>query len=157
VSRTVPDDAPPFRILPAINERNEPYWTAGRDGVLKFQRCQDCGYYLHPAGVVCPRCWSKNLAYEPVSGRATVVTFTINHQPWMPVPELPFVLAIVGIEEQDGVRVTTNIVNCPVDDVYVGMPVTVLFEAHADENVWLPMFEPALEPAADAAGTVAAG
>jgi len=157
VSRTVPDDAPPLRILPAINERNEPYWTAGRDGVLKFQRCQDCGYYLHPAGVVCPRCWSKNLAYEPVSGRATVVTFTINHQPWMPVPELPFVLAIVGIEEQDGVRVTTNIVNCPVDDVYVGMPVTVLFEAHADENVWLPMFEPAFEPAVDASGTVAAG
>jgi len=48
-----------------------------------------------------------------VSGRATVLTFTINHQPWMPVPELPFVLAIVGIEEQDDVRVTTNIIHWP--------------------------------------------
>ena len=81
-----------------------------------------------------------------------MLTFTINHQPWMPVPELPFVLAIVGIEEQDDVRVTTNIVNCPVDDVYVGMPVTVLFEAHPDEDVWLPMFE----PVGDAAGAAAA-
>jgi uncharacterized OB-fold protein len=148
VSSTVPaDDHPPFRILPAINARNGPFWASGRDGVLRFQRCQDCGYYLHPPGVVCPECWSKKLEYEPVSGRATVVTFTINHQPWMPVPELPFVLAIVGIEEQDGLRLTTNIVHCPVDAVHIGMPVTVCFEGHPDEDVWLPMFEPAAHPA----------
>jgi uncharacterized OB-fold protein len=153
----VPDaaDTPPFRILPAINERNEGFWTSGRDGVLRFQRCQDCGYYLHPPGVVCPECWSKNIEYEPVSGRATVVTFTINHQPWMPVPELPFVLAIVGIEEQDGLRLTTNIVNCPVDDVYIGMPVTVRFEAHADEDVWIPLFEPLGDASGDAAADAA--
>jgi uncharacterized OB-fold protein len=144
--------SPPFRILPAINDRNAGYWSSGKDGWLRFQRCQNCGYYLHPAGVVCPKCWSKQLEYEPVSGRATVLTFTINHQPWMPVPELPFVLAIVEIEEQDDVRVTTNIVNCAVDDVYVGMPVAVLFEAHPDEDIWLPMFE----PVDDASGAVAA-
>jgi uncharacterized OB-fold protein len=135
-------DSPPFRILPAINARNGPFWSSGRDGVLRFQRCQDCGYYLHPPGVVCPRCWSNKLEYEPVSGRATVVTFTINHQPWMPVPELPFALAIVGIEEQDGLRLTTNIVNCKLGDVHIGMPVRVCFEAHPDEEIWLPMFEP---------------
>ncbi len=132
----------PFRILPAIDERNGPYWSSGADGVLRFQRCQDCGYFLHPPSVVCPKCWSKDLAYEAVSGRATVLTFTVNHQSWMPVPELPFVLAIVGIEEQDDVRVTTNIVNCPVHDVRTGMPVRVVFEAHPEEDVWLPMFEP---------------
>jgi uncharacterized OB-fold protein len=137
---------PPFRILPAINERNAPFWASGRDGVLRFQRCQECGYFLHPAGVVCPKCWSKKLEYEPVSGRANVVTFTINHQRWIPVPELPFALAIVGIEEQDGLRLTTNIVHCPVDDVHIGMPVRVTFEAHPDDDIWLPMFEPADGP-----------
>ena len=150
MSRTVTDetdDHPPFRILPALNERNTPFWSSGRDGRLRFQRCQECGYFLHPAGVVCPKCWSRKLEYEPVSGRATVVTFTVNHQNWMPVPELPFVLAIVGIEEQDGLRLTTNIVHCPVDDVYIGMPVRVIFEAHAAEDVWLPMFEPVDSPA----------
>jgi uncharacterized OB-fold protein len=132
----------PFRVLPAITERNEPYWTAGRDGVLRFQRCQQCGYYLHPPTVLCPRCHSKNLAYEEVSGRATVHTFTVNHQPWMPVPELPFVLAIVDIPEQDGLRLTTVIVHCAPEAVRIGMPVRVTFEAHEDDNVWIPMFEP---------------
>ena len=31
----------PFRVLPAITDRNRPFWNAGRDGVLRFQRCQD--------------------------------------------------------------------------------------------------------------------
>jgi uncharacterized OB-fold protein len=60
----------------------------------------------------------------------------------MPGPELPFVLAIVGLEEQDDLRLTTNIVSCPVDDVVIGMPVQVLFEAHPDEEIWIPLFEP---------------
>ena len=37
------------------------------------------------------------LAPEAVSGRARVVSFTVNHQPWMPGPDLPYVVAIVEI------------------------------------------------------------
>lgn len=132
----------PFRVLPAITDRNRPFWESGRDGVLRFQRCQSCGYWIHPHSVRCPRCLSKDLAYEAVSGRATVHTFTVNHQPWMPVPELPFVLAIVEFPEQPDLRLTTVIVNSPVDEVSIGMPVQVTFEAHEDEGVWIPMFEP---------------
>ena len=133
----------PFRVLPRITDRNAPFWASGRDGVMRFQRCQRCRYWIHPHSVLCPQCLSKDLAYEAVSGRATVHTFTINHQPWMPVPELPFALAIVALPEQDGLRFTTVIVNCHVDDVHIGMPVTVTFEAHEDEDIWIPMFEPA--------------
>ena len=133
----------PFRILPRITDRNEPFWASGREGILRFQRCQACRYWIHPHGVICPQCLAKDIAYEAVSGAATVHTFTINHQPWMPVPELPFALAIVELPEQTGLRLTTVIVNCHVDDVRIGMPVQVTFEAHPDENIWIPMFEPA--------------
>jgi len=34
----------------------------------------------------------------------------------------------------------TNIVECPPDAVYVGMPVEVRFEQHDD--VWIPLFAP---------------
>jgi uncharacterized OB-fold protein len=69
----------------------------------------------------------------------------VNHQAWMPGPELPFVLAIVELPEQAGLRLTTNIVNCSPDDVEVGMPVLVTFERHpdGDEAVYIPLFEPA--------------
>jgi len=137
----------PFRILPRITDRNAHFWMGGRDGELRFQRCNGCGYYLHPPSVICPKCLSKDIGIEAVSGRAEVLAYSVNHQPWMPGPELPFVLAIVGLEEQDDLRLTTNIVHCPVDDVSVGMPVQVVFEPHPDEEVWIPLFEPRGEAA----------
>ncbi len=132
----------PFRILPRINDRNRHFWQGGRDGKLQFQRCRDCGYYLHPPTVICPKCWSKDIGIEAVSGRAEVLTFSVNHQQWMPGPEVPFVVAIVGLAEQADLRLTTNIVNCAPDDVKVGMPVRVTFEAHEEDEVWIPLFEP---------------
>ena len=138
-------DDVPFRILPRVTDRNRHYWTSGADGVLRVLRCQDDGTYVHPPAPRCPKCYGKHLEPEAVSGRATVLTYSINYQPWMPGPELPFVLAIVELVEQRGLRVTTNVVNCPVDDVRVDMPVQVTFEAHedGDETVYIPLFEPA--------------
>ena len=133
----------PFRILPKLTERNAHFWQGGRDGELRFQRCRDCGYYLHPPAVICPRDWSRNIGIEAVSGRAEVLAYSVNHQQWMPGLEPPFVLAIVGCVEQDDLRVTTNIVNCRPEDVRIGMPVQVLFEPHVEEEVWIPLFEPA--------------
>ena len=60
-----------------------------------------------------------------------MATYTINHQPWYPGLDPPYVVAIVEIDEQPDVRLMTNIVNCGVEKVYVGMPVRVLFEPAA--------------------------
>jgi uncharacterized OB-fold protein len=49
-------------------------------------------------------------------------------------------VAIVEIDEEPDVRLTTNIVGCDVDAVCIGMPVTVLFEQWDD--MWIPLFEP---------------
>jgi len=131
----------PFRVLPRVDDSNEFFWTSGKDGKLRFLRCQDDGTYVHPPAPICPVCLSRNLAPEPVSGRATVATYTINHQPWYPGLDPPYVVAIVEIEEQPSVRFMTNIVGCPPGDVQIGMPVEVTFEQYADD-VWLPFFAP---------------
>ncbi|MCH2173347.1 Zn-ribbon domain-containing OB-fold protein [Myxococcota bacterium] len=140
----------PFRILPELNDTSGFFWKSGEDGQLRFLRCGECGTRLHPPQPMCYVEHSKNLAPEPVSGRGRVHSFSINYQPWMPGPELPFVVAIVEIEEDPRVRLTTNIVGCAPEDVAVGMPVRVTFEHHSDEggDVWLPLFEP--DPDADA-------
>lgn len=136
--------APPFRILPRLTDVNRHFWTGGEFGELRFLRCQHCGYYIHPPLPMCPRCRSKQLAPEPVSGRATVATYTLNYQNWMPTPELPYVVAIVEIEEQPRVRLTTNIVGIAQEDVRTGLAVQVTFEHHPDPDgdVWIPLFEP---------------
>ncbi len=132
----------PFRILPRVGDRNEHFWRGGRDGELRFQRCSDCGYYIHPPSVLCPKCLTKNLVIEAVSGKAEVLTFTLNYQAWMPGLDLPFVLAVVQCIEQDDLRLTTNIVGCAPEAVKIGMPVRVIFEPHVDEEIWIPLFTP---------------
>ena len=131
----------PLRILPRVNDENRFFWTSGEDGRLRFLRCDECGFFVHPPSPICPECLCKRLTPTAVSGRATVATFTVNHQPWIPGYDPPYVVAIIEIEEQPSVRLMTNIVGCAPDDVRIGMPVQVAFEHHDD--VWLPLFEPA--------------
>jgi hypothetical protein len=133
-----------FRVLPRLTDANRHFWQGGRDGRLVFLRCQRCGTYVHPPQPICPVDHGKDLAPEPVSGRATVASFTINHQPFMPGPELPYVIGLVEMEEQAALRLTTNIVGCAAEDVFIGMPVEVVFEHREDKHgdVWLPFFRP---------------
>jgi uncharacterized protein len=137
----VSEDAPPFRLLPRVDDTNEFFWTSGADSRLRFLRCQTCGYYIHPPSPICPIDLSRDLAPEAVSGRGTVHTYTVNQQPWIPGYDPPYVIAIVELEEQDGLRLMTNVVGCGPDEVRVGMPVEVTFEHNND--VWLPLFRPA--------------
>ncbi len=134
----------PFRILPRLTEQNREFWQGGERNELRFWRCQDCAYYIHPPQPLCPMCFSKNMGVEAVCGDATLTSFSINYQPWMPGPELPYVVAIVEMVEQPGLRLTTNLVNCPIDQIRCDMAVQVIFEHHedADGDIWLPLFEP---------------
>jgi uncharacterized OB-fold protein len=129
------------RPLPLVTSLTEPFWTGGREGELRIHRCEACGFWLHPPESVCPNCLSRRVVPTPVSGRAELLTFTVNHQPWHPDLEVPYVIGIVELTAAPGIRLTTNIVNCPTEDVRIGMPVQVVFEQF--EDVFLPFFEPA--------------
>jgi uncharacterized OB-fold protein len=130
---------PSLRLLPRVDEDNEFFWTSGADGRLRFLRCTHCATFVHPPSPVCPDCLSTELAPEPVSGRATVESFTLNVQQWIPGSE-PYLVAWVSIVEQPDVRLTTNLVGVEPDAVTIGMPVTVVFEQH--DTVYLPLFGP---------------
>jgi uncharacterized OB-fold protein len=133
-------EAMPSRALPLLDKDNTPFWTGGARGDLLIHRCGDCSYYVHPPVNFCPRCEGRSVSPQPVSGRGTIETFTVVHKQWVPGLQVPYVLALVAIAEQDDVRLATNIVNCSPEDVRFGMPVRVLFENR--EDVWVPLFEP---------------
>jgi acetyl-CoA acetyltransferase/uncharacterized OB-fold protein len=128
------------RPLPELTPTNEWFWTSGADGHLRVQGCADCQTLVHPPVPVCPAC--RSLSWEPtiVSGRGTVVAFTVNRHQWLPGFEPPYAIAIVALAEDARVRLTTNIVGCDPEDVHVGQEVTVRYEQH--EKVWVPLFEP---------------
>ena len=135
---------PLIRLLPRLSEDVAFFWTAGADGVLRLQRCNACGFFIHPPGPLCPRCLSRDLGPHEVSGRGNVETYTVNHQQWIPGGE-PYIIAWVAIDEQPDLRLTTNLVGVEPDDVHIGMSVRVVFE-HV-EDVWLPLFTPVDETA----------
>jgi uncharacterized protein len=134
--------APPasLRLLPELVADSRFFWTAGRDEVLRILRCDGCSLYLHPPEPRCPRCGSNALSPAPVSGGGFVHSFTVNYQHWVP-DAYPYVIAIVELDEQPGLRLTSNVVGHPLDDVHVGMRVEVTFEPV--EDVWLPLFQAA--------------
>ena len=132
---------PPAPPLPELDDSNRFFWTSGADGLLRILRCQSCRYWLHPPGPICPQCLGDQLEPEAVSGMATVAAVTINYQAWIPGMQVPFAVAIVDLDEQENLRLTTNIVGAPVDAVQIGQRVRVDFEHR--EDVWLPLFTPA--------------
>jgi uncharacterized OB-fold protein len=124
-----------------VNEVNRPFWTGGADGQLLIQFCASCQRWIYPPAPRCAEC-EGSLEWRPVSGAGTVFTFTVNRHQYHPDVPAPYVIAIVELAEQPGLRFTTNIVDCDPDAVEIGMPVQVTFEPAGDE-AWAPVFRPA--------------
>ncbi|MDG2304759.1 MAG: OB-fold domain-containing protein, partial [Candidatus Binatia bacterium] len=133
-----------MRPLPERTPENEFFWTSGAEGVLRFQHCGPCERFVHPPQPGCPTCGGQ-LEVHDVSGRGTVVGFTVNHQQWLPDLAPPYVVALVAIDEDPLVRLTTLVVDTEPEAVEIGLPVETRFEQH--EDIWLPLFTPTGEPA----------
>ena len=82
--------------------------------------------------------------WEDARGTGTVYTFSVVHRNDLPPfnERVPYVAAIVELDE--GPRLMTNVVDCDVSDVAVGMPVEVTFRAidDNDTHVTIPVFRP---------------
>ena len=127
--------------LPKIDEESKGFWEACRRHEFALQRCRNCGELRYYPRAVCPECMSGEVEWIVASGRGEVYTFTATHQNQMPGfrEDLPYVLAYVKLDE--GLLVLTNVVECPVDRVRIGMPVEVVFEDVNDE-IAIPRFRP---------------
>ena len=127
--------------LPQIDEVSRPYWEAAKRHELVLQRCQGCGHFRYPAGDTCPRCLSDRLEWVKVSGRGRVYTWTVFHKVYHPAfaEDMPY--AVVAVELEEGPRLLTNLVDCRLEDIEVGMPVEVVFD-DVTEEISLSKFRP---------------
>lgn len=127
---------------PLITPDTEPFWRGCREGALLLQRCSACGEVRYPPRPMCPACNSMESAWTPASGRGTLFSYTVTHQALTPslAGKVPHIIVLVELEE--GVRMTSNLVDCPPDGVRTGAPVQAVFERVSDE-LTLPKFRPA--------------
>ena len=127
--------------LPGVDELNKPFWEAARRHELVLQRCRKCGFYRYPAGLICQECASDDLAWVKVSGRGVIFTWTVFHRAYHPAfaDEVPY--AVVAVELEEGPRMITNLVDCPLAEIKIGMSVEVVFET-VNDQICLPKFRP---------------
>jgi hypothetical protein len=124
--------------VPEHDECSRFYWQAASEGVLSVQRCSTCRRYLFPPSVACPRCLTDTLVPTPVSGRGRIHAFTVARQAFDPSFEVPYILALVELDEDPEVRILTNLVECDPATVTGGASVEVVFERRA--TMTLPQF-----------------
>jgi hypothetical protein len=144
-------DAPkatPARFEPPVGVEGGPFWDATREGRLLVQWCTSCDQGVFYPRVFCPHCAAGRdaLEWRGASGRATVYAPGVEHKPEAAGASFsngqPYCVALVDLEE--GVRMLTNVIGCPPDEVRCGMPVTVTWEPLSDGRQ-LPLFQPAAD------------
>ena len=99
-------------------------------------KCGNCGVIDFPPRAVCPQCGRKSIGKmdrAKLNGRGSVVSFTIVHDAPKAFDMMkPYVLAIVETEE--GVRLTSQVIDVELSDVKIGMPVEATFRKLGEEG-----------------------
>ncbi|MFI6586152.1 Zn-ribbon domain-containing OB-fold protein [Embleya sp. NPDC050493] len=127
------------QALPTPTTR--PFWDAATEGRLAVQQCGSCETHFFYPRIACPSCGSREVSWVDVSGRATLLSYVINH---LPAPGFeavgPYVIAIVQLEE--GPTMMTNIIGSDAvpDQLVIDMPLQVAFEDRRGQVV--PVFTP---------------
>jgi len=118
-----------------------PFWEGARAGKLMLQREVGTGAVHWPPK---PMYWKGGgrLEWFQASGRGTVYSWVVGHEPFLPAfcHLLPLVMVLVEVEE--GPRLVGYMAGTKPERMTFGMPVRVVFE-RLTERVTLPVWEPA--------------
>lgn len=101
---------------------------------LVGKKCGNCGSVFFPPRFVCAECNPPHKTIDfKLSGIGKVFSFTFVHSP----PEehaymSPYILAIVELKE--GPKLTAQIVECDEKEVYIDMPVEMVFRRITEDG-----------------------
>ena len=145
-----------FPLPDLADERTAEYFAGAARGELVLPRCDSCKRFVWYPEDECPHCGARSFTWTRVSGRGRVFTWTVVRRAFLPAFEemVPFVTALVSLEEDPAVRIVSYIVDCEPDALAADLPVEAVFRplqfpTVPDRSVAVPMFVPAAaEPGA---------
>lgn len=125
VSAAVPEDLDPDAMMrPASSRDTAFFWEGVKAHELRIQRRPD-GSLQHPP---VPAVWQDKadpIDFVVASGKGTVFSYVVHHAPKVPGRTLPFVIALVELEE--GVRMLGELRGADPGSVEIGMPVQATY------------------------------
>ena len=125
---------------PFAESFEEGFWEAITRRELAFQRCNQCGTWLHPPRPMCHKCKSCDLKWEKSSGKGKIYSWVTFTREVNPLYSVPFEVVLVEMEDEEGVRIISNMLDTDPDELYIDMPVEVDFIDVPPEFV-LPIFK----------------
>ena len=131
-----------MKPVPVPDAVTEAYWTGAHRHELVVSACIPFGHLTFPPDVACTTCGARELEPRTVSGNGTVYTFTVVRQAFDPAfaEDVPYVIALVELDEQPGLRVLANLVGVDPEQIEVGEAVHVVFEPR--DGAVIPQFAP---------------
>lgn len=101
--------------------------------LLEAAKCKKCGKLFFPPRLVCAGCGSKEFDKTKLSETGTILSHTmIRVAPADFATQVPYAIAIV--ESDNGVRVTTQVVDCKPEDLEIGKKVKFVFRKLYEEG-----------------------
>lgn len=129
-------DAPEYpHPRPAITHDNAFFWEGLAQRKLLFQSFD--GRLRHPPGPMDPVTGALDYDIVEASGRGTIHSFVIMHQPRLPGFEYP--LPVVLVELEEGVRIVANMLDASPEEVAIGRAVVADF-VEVEPGYVLPAF-----------------
>ena len=139
-----------FPLPDLTDERTAEYFAAAARGELMLPRCDGCNQLVWYPEEECPHCGAHSFTWTRVSGRGRVFTWTVVRRTFLPAFEemVPFVTALISLEEDPAVRIVSYVVDCEPDALAADLPVEAVFRplrfrTVPDRSVPVPMFVPA--------------
>lgn len=131
-----------LKPLPQIEPGNKEFWDGLAEHEFRVARCDDCGHYNWVRLPACRSCLSERQTWTPVSGRATVWSYSIVHRgPGAFRDEVPYGVVLAKLEEEPrSCLVLGNTVGIPLDELHVGLPLKITYLDAPGENVTLFRF-----------------
>jgi uncharacterized protein len=105
------------------------FFENARQHRLAFPCCRSCGKFHWYPMPRCPHCRGSDVEWRKVSGRGTLFSFTrVMHAfDKSRADALPYVVALVEFADAPGVRLITNIIDSPHDELRIGQSVAPVF------------------------------
>lgn len=137
----------PYKIIPAPDEQTRPYWEGAKEGKLVMQQCQNCKFFIHPPQFFCANCKgiNPNLGWGQLSGKGKLYNYALHHDTQIGGFEdkVPYILAIIQLDEQEDLMVYGNILNAAYEDLKLGMPLQAVWEDTDNPDIKIMQWRPA--------------
>lgn len=125
------DDMPSVRPLPAPDDVSRFHWDAAAQHRLVLQKCAGCATLQYPPEVCCLCCQGQDFELVESAGDGVIYSYSVVDRPLHAgfVDLVPYVVVIVDLDDQPGLRMLTNLVDTTPDTpLSCGMAVEVAFE-----------------------------